>query len=107
MPAVAIVQTANIERKFAEYDTARTARMRKDTRKTRARACACVCASKVTSASRMCLYERVAIRWSTHEHEGRAALAPSLCAAREQVRKCLQHIAMRAVRFATPQCRAQ
>jgi hypothetical protein len=31
-----------------------------------------------------------AIRWSTHEHEGRAALAPRLCAAREQVRKCLQ-----------------
>jgi hypothetical protein len=31
-----------------------------------------------------------AIRWSTREHEGRAALAPRLCAAREQIRKCLQ-----------------
>ena len=34
-----------------------------------------------------------AIRWSTHEHEGRAAWAPRVCAAREQVRKCLQPIA--------------
>jgi hypothetical protein len=43
-----------------------------------------------------------AIRWSTHEHEGRAALAPRLCAAREQVRKCLPRIATRAAPFASP-----
>ncbi len=109
MDAVEIVETANTERKLAMYNSARTAHThtkRTQTHPTRVCACAAEVARVCARAECVGMSEctRACSRGRTDEHEGREPLAPRICAAREQVRKCLQRNATRSFRL-TPRPR--